>query len=403
MEVRIESNMPQCPGASASCDQRSSLLAAVFFSGSDVPGMNPCLRAIVRLGLNRYKADVLGVKDGFAGLVRSVRRLEAGRATLASLIEEIDTHEGLLGVGRGSQDLVRLDHASVSGLLGKGGIMLGSSRCPEFHAPEVRRRAIDLLVAMGVRGVMVCGGEGSMAVAARLAEESDLRVIGIPATIDNNLAATEHALGFDTAVNALVWAVGRFADTKARHRRILVLEVMGRNEGELARLVALASGAEVVVTPEGGPLGESEMRGIAMRLDRAMHRGRRQAIVLVAEGVVLDPTLAGRDDTTPTVWLAHQLQAFFRREGGAFPDLEVRPCMLGHLQRGGSPSVADRVLAARFAGAAWKAIASPRERSGILGVRGGELLLQDFHVEPDPERTEAAEHLDQLQKDVSRL
>ena len=349
-----------------------------------MPGMNPCLRAIVRLGLNRYKADVLGVKDGYAGLVRSVRRVEAGRATLASLIEEIDTHEGLLGVGRASQDLVRLDHVSVSGLLGKGGIMLGSSRCPEFHAPEVRRRVIDLLVALGVRGVMVCGGEGSMAGAARLAEESDLRVIGIPATIDNDLAATEHALGFDTAVNTLVWAVSRFAGTRVSHRRILVLEVMGRNDGELARLAALASGAEVVVTPERGPLTESEMQGIALRLDRAMHRGRRQAIVLVAEGVVLDPTIAGRDDTTPTVWLAHQLQAYFRREDGAFPDLEVRPCMLGHLQRGGSPSVADRVLAARFAGAAWKAIASPRERSGILGVAAASSCSRTSRSSPTP-------------------
>jgi 6-phosphofructokinase 1 len=133
-----------------------------------------------------------------------------------------------------------------------------------------------------------------------------------------------------------------------------------------------------------------------------MTRGRRHAIVLVAEGVTLDPALAGQGGTSPTVWLAQALQGFFHREGGSFPELETRPCVLGHVQRGGSPSVADRILAARFAGAAWKAIASPRERSGVLGVRGGEIRLQDFQVEPDPERTEMAQQIYQLQKDVSR-
>ncbi len=393
--IDVEANcVSLCPSA--------LLRVAVVFSGGEAPGMNALLRAIVRVGLNRYEGDVLGVKEGFAGLVRTAGQVESGHWSLASLIDDIDTHDGLRGVARASQDLVRLDRASVSGLLGRGSIMLGSSRCAEFLEAEVRRQVIDLLVAMGVGGVMVCGGDGSMAGAARLAEESDLRVIGIPATIDNDLAATEQALGFDTAVNTVTWAVSRFTDTEVRHPRILVLEVMGRSGGELARLAALASGAEVVVTPERGPLSESDTERMALRLERAMYRGRRQAIVLVAEGVVLDPSLAGRDDTTPTVWLAHQLRVLLRRDGRAFPDLEVLPCMLGHLQSGGSPSVADRVLAARFAGAAWKAIASPRERSGILGVRGGELLLQDFQVQPDPERTEAAEQLDQLQKDVSR-
>ncbi len=377
------------------------LRVAVLFSGGEAPGMNALLRAIVRVGMNRYGGDVIGVKEGFAGLVRAVRRVELGHWSLASLRDDIDTHDGLRGVGRASQELVRLDRASVSGLLGRGGILLGASRCPEFHEPVVRRQVIDLLSSVGVRGVIVCGGDGSMAGADRLAEESALRVIGIPATIENDLAATEPSLGFDTAANTITWAVSRFTDTEAQHPRILVLEVIGRHGGDLARLAALASGAEVVVTPEHGPLTEAGMEEIAVRLGRAMHRGRRQAIVLVAEGVALDPSLAGRDETTPTVWLAHQLQAFLRGEARGFPDLEVRPCMLGHLQRGGAPSVADRILAARFAGAAWKAIASPRERSGVLGVRGGELLLQDFAVLPDPERTEAAEQLDQLQKDVS--
>jgi 6-phosphofructokinase 1 len=261
---------------------------------------------------------------------------------------------------------------------------------------------IAMLENLGVRAVIVCGGDGSLAAAECLAAESTLQVIGIPATIDNDVGATETALGFDTAVNTLVWAVGHFADTAVSHHRIMVLEVMGRNCGELARLAALASGAEIVVTPERGPLTEAKMEGIAQRLERSTLRGRRHAIVLVAEGVVLDPGLSSHRASNPTVWLAHELQAYFRRDGSPLPDLETRPCVLGHLQRGGSPSVADRILAARFAGAAWKAITSPHERSGVLGVRGGEILLQDFRFEPDLERSETAEQLYQLQKDVSR-
>jgi 6-phosphofructokinase 1 len=379
------------------------LRVAVLFSGGEAPGMNALLRAIVRVGLNRYHGDVIGVKGGFAGLVRTVRRVELGHWSLASIIDDLDTHDGLRGVGRGSQEMVRLDRESVSGLLGRGGILLGSSRCPEFHEPAVRRQVIDLLDALGCRGVIVCGGDGSMAGAARLAEESELRVIVIPATIENDLAATEVSVGFDTALNTITWAVGRFKQIQAHHPRILVLEVMGRTGGELARLAALASGAEVVVTPDRGPLTEAQMGEIALRLGRAMQRGYRQQIVLVAEGVALDPAIAGCDDTTPTVWLARQLQASLGGEERGSPDLEVRPWMLGHLQCAGAPSVADRLLAARFAGAAWKAIASPREHSGVLGIRGGELLLQDFQVPPDPERTEAAAQLDQLHKDMGLM
>src|SRR6516165_6878649 len=114
----------------------------VLFSGGDAPGMNPLLRGLVRLGLNRHGADVLGAKDGFAGMVRTAQRLESGEWALATLISGIDAYEGLLGVGRARQDLVRLDHASVSGLLGRGGIILGTSRCEDFYDPAVRRQVI---------------------------------------------------------------------------------------------------------------------------------------------------------------------------------------------------------------------------------------------------------------------
>jgi len=376
---------------------------ATLFSGGDSPGMNPLLRNLVRLGLNRHRAEVLGVKDGYAGLVGTVQEIQSGQSTLARCQEEIATHPGLTGIHRTDQHLVLLDQASVSGLLGRGGIMLGASRCPEFHATEVRRQVVGLLEALGVRAVIVCGGNGSLAGASCLVNESDLRVVGIPVTIDNDLPMTEMALGVDTAVNTLTWAVGQVADTAVSHRRIMVLEVMGRNSGELARMAALASGAEIVVTPERGPLTMDKIQGIAQRLERGMLRGRRHAIVLVAEGVILDPSLAQQGDTNPTMRLTRDLQAYFCRDVSPFPKLEARACVLGHLQRGGSPSVADRILAARFAEAAWEVITSPGERSGVLGLRNGVILLQDFEDSSDPERAEAIEKLYRLQKDVSKV
>ena len=376
---------------------------AILFSAGDSPGMNPLLRNVVRLGLNRHCAQVLGVKDGFTGLVRAAGEIESGQLTVARYQEEIDTHPGLAGIHRADQHLVLLDHASVSGLLGRRGIMLGASRCPEFHEPAVRRQVARLLEALGIRAVIVCGGDGSLAARVAWQTRVTLRVVGIPATIDNDLPMTELALGVDTAVNTLAWSVGHFADTAVSHHRIMVLEVMGRNSGELARMAALASGAEIVVTPERGALTMDKIQGIAQRLERGLLRGRRHAIVLVAEGVVLDRSLAHQGDTNPTMRLTRDLQAYFRRDGSTFPKLEARACVLGHLQRGGSPTVADRILAARFAEAAWEVITSPGESSGVLGLRNGVILLQDFEDSSDPERTEAVEKLYRLQKDVSKV
>ncbi len=377
--------------------------AAILFSGGGSPGMNAFLRHLVRLGLNRHGALVLGAKDGFAGLVRTARRLESGETTLATLKSRIDTHDGLLGFGDSSSDLVRLDHASVSGLLGRGGIILGASRCRDFHDPAVRRQVIDLLDSLKVQAVIVCGGDGSLAGANCLANESDLRVVGIPATIENDLPMTEMALGVDTAVNTLTWAVGHFADRVISQHRITVLEVLGRHSGELARMAALASGVEIVVSPERGMLTADMIQRIAERLERRLLRGRRHAIVLVTEGVELDPALDQQADAKATPRLVRELQVYFSRAGSLFPDLEARACLLGELQRGGPPSVADRILAARFAEAAWEAIISPGEPSGVLGLQNGSVLLQDFEGPVDPERIEFGQRFHQLQKDVSTV
>jgi 6-phosphofructokinase 1 len=281
--------------------------------------------------------------------------------------------------------------------------MLGASRCPDFIDPEVRRRVIGLLEDLRVRALIVCGGDGSLAGANALAGESGLRVIGIPASIDNNLPMTEMALGVDTAVNTLARAVTDVADTAVSRHRIMVLEVMGRHSGELTRMAGLATGAEIVVTPERGSLTTAKIQGIAQRLEQGMLRGRRHAVVLVSEGVELHPLLAHQGDRNPTMRLARELEIYFSRKGSPFPNLEAQASVLGHLHRGGSPSVADRVLAARFAEAAWQAITRPRERSGVLGLRNGSIVLQDFENRIDPEQTEASERLYRLQKDVSKV
>jgi len=231
-----------------------------------------------------------------------------------------------------------------------------------------------------------------------LAKESDPQIIGVPGSIDNDLPVTDLALGVDTAVNTIADAVRKFADTAASHHRIMVLETMGRDCGELARLGALASGAEIVVTPERGGLTEEKMLGIAERLETSLLRGRSHAIVLIAEGVKTDP--AGPDG--PAHALAKYLQSYFRRAGSSYPELETRPSVLGHLQRGGTPTVTDRILAARYAEAAWQEILPPKHSSGVLGLRKGEIRLHSFDDQANAGRSPVMQQIYQLQKDISK-
>ena len=276
--------------------------------------MNPFLNYFALLGFNRHDVEVLGIKNGYAGLLATARQIESGQSTVASCLEQIDTHPGHAGIRRAEQSVVRLDHESVSGLLSRGGIMLGASRCPEFHDPEARRLACNLLENLGVRALVVCGGDGSIAGASSLASQGSLRVIGVPASIENDVLTTETALGVDTALNTLTWAVTHVADTDVSHHRIMVFEVMGRRRGELARVAGLAAGAQIVVSPQGrGPLTYAQkIQAIAQRLEQGMLEGRRLSIVLVAEGVKLGPSLARHGDSNPTMRLARELQVHFQ-------------------------------------------------------------------------------------------
>lgn len=370
---------------------------AVLFSGGDAPGMNAFIRAVVRLGLNREKVAVLGVRDGYRGLVRTARAVNGDTEALVRLKNTIASHPGRAGLINDQLDLIQMDHASVSGIMGKGGTILGSARCLEFHDKEVRTKVINLLKALNVRALVVVGGDGSLTGARLLASESDLRVIGIPATIDNDLQFTDMALGVDTAVNTLVWAVDHFIDTARSHRRVMVLETMGRESGDLARMAGLASGAEMIITPEPGALTNAAMEKLAAKIEGAMTRGRGHAIVLVAEGVQFDPP----QKRNRAYVLMDAFQQYFQRPGAPFPDLEVRPSVLGHLQRGGHTTPQDCILAARFADCAWKCIQKPEGGSGITALRKNVVEIVPYG-EPDmPEREVFSREMDQLHDDLS--
>jgi len=370
---------------------------AVLFSGGDSPGMNAFLRAIVRLGLNREKIAVLGIRNGYRGLVRTARAVNGDAEALVRLKNTICSHPGRAGLINEQLDVIQMDHASVSGIMGKGGTILGSARCLEFHQKEVRESVIKLLKGLNVRALVIVGGDGSLTGAKLLAEESDLRVIGVPGTIDNDLQFTDMALGVDTAVNTLVWAVDHFIDTARSHRRVMVLETMGRESGDLARMAGLASGAEMIITPEGGPLTADSMKVLAAKIEGAMTRGRGHAIVLVAEGVKFDPP----QKRNRAYVLMDAFQEYFQRAGAPFPDLEVRPSVLGHLQRGGHTTPQDCILAARFADCAWKNIRAADGKNGITALRKNIIEIVPYG-EPDmPERAEFSREMEQLHDDLS--
>lgn len=370
---------------------------AVLCSGGDAPGMNAFLRALVRLGLNRHRVPVLGVRDGYRGLVRAAKLANVDGESLVRLKQEIANNQGKRGLIESQQSVIQMDHASVSGIMGKGGTILGSARCLDFHKREVRDSVVKLLKDLGVRALVVVGGDGSLTGARLLAEESDLRIIGVPATIDNDLQFTEMALGVDTAVHTLVWAVDHFIDTARSHRRVMVLETMGRESGDLARMAALASGAEMVITPETGALTAEKMASYAEEIESAMTRGRGHAIVLIAEGVKFDPP----QKRNGAYILRDAFQQYFEREGAPFQDLEVRPSVLGHLQRGGHATPGDCILAARFAEEAWKVILDPKSANGITALQHNKVTIVPFGCEDMPERAETSSSMDRLHDDLA--
>lgn len=270
---------------------------AVLTSGGDSPGMNACIRAVTRSAMSRG-CEVIGIKRGYSGIY--------------------------------VREFVKLDSRAVANTIQRGGTILESSRCDQFMSAAGRKEAIEILTDQGIDGLVVIGGNGSFRGAAALAKESTIRVVGVPGTIDNDVYGTDYTVGFDTAVNTALEAIDRIRDTADAFERVFFVEVMGRKSGFIALEVGIAGGAEEILVPEH-PTDPEEL---AKTLRDSFRAGKRSSIVVVAEG----------NETGHTLQIAQYVQYRLK--------LDCRVCVLGHLQRGGSPTARDRVLGSRLGTAA---------------------------------------------------
>lgn len=294
---------------------------AVLTSGGDAPGMNAAIRAVVKVAASR-RVEVLGVERGYDGLIDGDFR---------PLTRVLDDQRALAPI------------AELEGLGGLGGTMLGSTRCPRFLQAASRAAACDQLTGRGIAGLVVIGGNGSMAGAHALAAGCPVPVVGIPASIDNDIGLTREALGVDTALNTIVDACDRISDTARSHHRAFIVEVMGRQSGYLAMAAAIATAADAVLLPEQSKNREEVIDSVTQAIRRSFQtaRDKHRVLVLKAEGV-----------NVPT----HELVEEVEKRLADLEGVEVRSTVLGHLIRGGNASFRDRLLAGRFGLAAVNAV-----------------------------------------------
>ena len=289
-------------------------------SGGDAPGMNAAIRAVVRSGIY-FGMEVFGIERGYAGLIED--------------------------------NVIPMEMRSVSNIVQCGGTKLRTARCLEMMTKEGKDQAVKTLEKHGIEGLVVIGGDGSFRGARALTEEYGVPTIGIPGTIDNDLEYTDYTLGFDTAVNTCLDIINKLRDTMTSHERVSVVEVMGRHCGDIALYSGIASGAEIIVVPEI----QFDMQDIVGRINRSRANGKHSNIIVVAEGVM------GADQ------FAKQLQEF--------TEYSVRPTCIGHVQRGGSPTMADRMLAAQFGN---KAVRLLNDGIGnrVVGIRNNKIIDMDI-------------------------
>lgn len=299
----------------------------VLTSGGDGPGLNPCIRAVTRTAIS-YGIEVLGIERGYAGLI--------------------------------GNDVIPLDARAVGGIIGRGGTFLGTSRSPEFKTLHGQREALRNLNRNNLDGLVVIGGNGSLTGAAALYEQG-FPVVGVPATIDNDVGGTDIAIGVDTALNTILDAIDKIKDTASSHQRAFLIEVMGRDSGYLALMGGVAGGAELILVPEV----EIPLEAVAQSLVNAYIRGKAHCIVVVAEGY--------KPGT--------QAVAAYLKERKEELGFGVRVTVLGHVQRGGAPSAFDRLLATRLGAAA--VIELKEGRAGnVVGLVGSEIKLTPLAEAP---------------------
>ena len=284
----------------------------VLTSGGDAPGMNACVRAVVRCAVSR-KLEVVGIRRGYCGILE--------------------------------EDFVKLGSRSVANTIYRGGTFLETARCEEMKTAKGIRKATEVLQQEGIEGLILIGGDGTFRGGVALAEAGNVKVIGIPASIDNDVYGTDDAIGFDTAVNTALDAIDKIRDTAGALNRLFFVEVMGRSRGFIALEVGIAGGAENILIPEA----ETRIEQLCLDIRRSFKKGKRSSIVIVAEG----------DDAGGAFSVAQQVWERLR--------MEYRVCVLGHIQRGGSPTARDRVLASKLGAAAVNAVVK-----GMTGYMVGE-------------------------------
>jgi len=292
---------------------------AVLTSGGDSQGMNAAVRAVVRSALYRGM-EVYGVQRGFQGLL--------------------------------NQDLRSMDLRSVGDIIQRGGTILQTARCKEFMTAEGQQRGADVLREHGIDGLVVIGGDGSYQGAHKLSKLG-VKTMGLPGTIDNDIPFTDFTIGFDTAVSIVVDAINKLRDTMTSHERSSVVEVMGRHCGDIALYAGLASGAEAILVPEV----PFDVKEISLRMKDNFQKGKRHGIVVVAEGVCSGDDIA--------------------RGITEYSGIEPRVTVLGHIQRGGTPTHNDRILASRLADYAVKRLSEGDSDKGI-GIMNGEYVATDI-------------------------
>jgi 6-phosphofructokinase 1 len=291
----------------------------VLTSGGDAPGMNAAIRAVVRMGIEKgFK--VIGIKRGYQGLIRG--------------------------------EMYEMDRSSVGDIIQRGGTILRTARCEEFKTEEGRAKGANVLKVFGIDGVVVIGGDGSFRGAQRLSEMG-FPAIGVPGTIDNDLAYTDYTIGFDTALNTVLDAINKLRDTSTSHERVSIIEVMGRRCGDIALYAGLAGGGESIIVPEV----ELNINDVCKTIVEGKMKGKLHSIIVLAEGVGHASELAKTIDETS--------------------GFESRVTILGHIQRGGSPTAFDRLLASRMGARAVELLAE-NQAARVVGIRGNKITDTDI-------------------------
>ena len=289
----------------------------VLTSGGDSPGMNAAIRAVVRYGIY-YNMEVYGIKRGYEGLIQG--------------------------------DVERLYRRSVGDILQRGGTILKTARSAKFQTPEGMEQAYKTLKKYKIEDLVVIGGNGSLTGAQLFAREYDIPIIGLPGTIDNDLYGTDSTIGYDSALNTIVECVDKIRDTANSHDRIFFVEVMGRDAGFLAQNSAIAAGAEAAIIPED----QTDIDQLATFIGRGIRKSKNSSIVIVSE----------KDGGA---------MHYAERVRQEYPEYKVKVSILGHLQRGGSPTAQDRILASRLGVAAIEAL-KEGQRNVMVGIKNDQIV-----------------------------